>query len=48
MKFVPAVCAGVLAVVDQHAADERVCLERLRAEVAPRPDPATPCPAALC
>ncbi len=43
MKFVPAVCAGVLAVVDQH-----VCLERLRAEVAPRPDPATPCPAALC
>jgi hypothetical protein len=37
LKFVPAVCAGVLAVVDQHAADERVCLERLRAEVAPRP-----------
>jgi len=33
-KFVPVVCGGgVLAVVDQHAADERVCLERLRAEV---------------
>lgn len=31
LKFVPIVCSnGVLAVVDQHAADERVCLERLR------------------
>ncbi|KAK9830613.1 hypothetical protein WJX81_005386 [Elliptochloris bilobata] len=32
-KFLPVVCCtGVLAIVDQHAADERVCLERLRAQ----------------
>jgi len=34
LKFIPIVCrSGVLALVDQHAADERVRLERLRAEV---------------
>ena len=33
-KLLPMVCCkGLLAIVDQHAADERVCLERLRAEV---------------
>ena len=33
-KFLPLVCCeGLLAIVDQHAADERVCLERLRTEV---------------
>ena len=39
-KFVPMVCCeGLLAIMDQHAADERVCLERLRAEVRCLPAP---------
>lgn len=39
-KFVPMVCCkGLLAIMDQHAADERVCLERLRAEVRCLPGP---------
>ncbi len=32
-KFIALVCNGVLSVVDQHAADERVRLEKLRAAV---------------
>ena len=32
-KFVAVVCNGTLSVIDQHAADERVRLERLRAAV---------------
>lgn len=32
-KFIALVCKGVLSVVDQHAADERVRLEKLRAAV---------------
>jgi DNA mismatch repair protein MLH3 len=32
-KFIPLVCGNVLAVMDQHAADERVQLERLQAQV---------------
>ena len=32
-KFVAVVCNGMLSVIDQHAADERVRLERLRAAV---------------
>ncbi len=32
-KFIALVCNGVLSVVDQHAADERVHLEKLRAAV---------------
>eukprot|EP00887_Chlorella_sp_A99_P007462 scaffold2.g7462.t1 len=32
-KFVPVVCGSLLAIVDQHAADERVQLERLRAQL---------------
>lgn len=31
----PLVCGSVLAVMDQHAADERVQLERLQAQVCP-------------
>lgn len=39
-KFLPMVCCkGLLAIMDQHAADERVCLERLRAEVRRPPVP---------
>lgn len=32
-KFIPIVCDGILAIVDQHAAHERVRLEELREEV---------------
>ena len=32
-KFIAMVCNGVLSLVDQHAADERVRLEKLRAAV---------------
>ncbi len=32
-KFVPLVCGSQLAIMDQHAADERVQLERLTAQV---------------
>lgn len=32
-KFIAVVCNGTLSVIDQHAADERVRLERLRAAV---------------
>jgi DNA mismatch repair ATPase MutL len=33
-KFVPIVCSnGILALIDQHAADERVQLEKLRAQI---------------
>ena len=32
-KFVPLVCGSQLAIMDQHAADERVQLERLSAQV---------------
>ena len=32
-KFIAVVCNGVLCVIDQHAADERVRLEKLRAAV---------------
>lgn len=34
LKFVAAMCGGVLVLLDQHAADERIILERLTAEVA--------------
>ena len=32
-KFIAVVCNGMLSVIDQHAADERVRLERLRAAI---------------
>ncbi|PKA56543.1 DNA mismatch repair protein MLH3 [Apostasia shenzhenica] len=32
-KFIPAVASGMLVIIDQHAADERIRLERLRGKV---------------
>ena len=32
-KFIPLACDGVLAMMDQHAAHERVLLERLQEQV---------------